>query len=271
VQSGTLAEMIVEGAIEKPDMIVFADTGDEPQYVYKHMAYLSERLAGVDLQVVTASAGDLVKQLMSPRGRFAAISAFTVNDGRRGRLKRQCTSDYKIAPIEKAVKEELVQRGMARRDGRGITINKGIEVEAWIGISTDEAARMKPSRTRWITNRWPLIEKRMSRADCRRWLDERGLPIPGRSSCRICPYHNDSYWRDMRDNAPDDWAYVVDFDNSLRDERPGRFKDTATGELFLHSSCVPLADVDIRSEEERGQLRLFDDDETLCDGGYCFI
>jgi hypothetical protein len=27
----------------------------------------------------------------------------------------------------------------------------------WIGISTDEAQRMKPSREPWLTSIWPLV------------------------------------------------------------------------------------------------------------------
>ena len=42
-------------------------------------------------------------------------------------------------------------------------------VELWLGISTDEAIRMKPSRDRWIQNRYPLIEAGMSRRDCMDW------------------------------------------------------------------------------------------------------
>ena len=39
-------------------------------------------------------------------------------------------------------------------------------VELWLGISTDEAIRMKTSSDRWIHNRYPLIAVGMSRKDC---------------------------------------------------------------------------------------------------------
>ena len=38
-------------------------------------------------------------------------------------------------------------------------------IEMWIGISMDEIMRMKPARIWWQQNRWPLIEKKMSRDD----------------------------------------------------------------------------------------------------------
>jgi len=272
IQSGTLAEMIAVGELAAPDMVLFADTGDEPSYVYEHIDYLAGRLSAVAVNVLTVSTGNLVDALMSGTGRFAAIPVFTVNDEKRGRLRRQCTREYKIEPIERAVRNELLQRGMATKAKNGaVRVKTNIQVTALLGISLDEVARMKPSRTPWIVNRWPLIEKRMTRGDCIQWLQRRGLPVPRKSSCRICPFHNDRHWHDMKDTAPADWAHVVDFDHSLRDERGGRFTATATGELFLHGSCIPLEQVDLRTPAERGQLSLFEDTSNVCDEGYCFI
>lgn len=270
VQSGTMAEMIVNGDLPQPDLVIFADTGDEPDYVYHYIDYLRGRLRAVNAPLAIVTAGSLVDSLMSPNGRFAAIPAFTVQNGASGRLRRQCTREYKIAPIERKVRLSLLSRDLAGRTKNGsIRVNRGVTVEAWLGISLDEVARMKPSRTKWITNRWPLIEKRMTRNDCIQYLERHAFPIPQKSSCRICPYHDDNYWRNMRDQQPDDWSRVVDFDVSLRDARAGRFVATATGELFLHSSCVPLDRVDLRTPEERGQLRLFENAD-VCDEGYCF-
>lgn len=273
VQSSTLAEMIAERELPPPDLVIFADTGDEPAHTYQQVDYLRQRLGGVGVELVTVSAGNLRQALQSGVGRFAAIPAFTVKDGKRGRLQRQCTADYKIAPIEAVVRARLLEMGLAkRRKGDGaILIKRGVQAEAWLGISLDEVQRMKPNRTRWINNRWPLIEKRMTRHDCRQWLLTRNLPMPQKSSCLICPFHDDRAWRHLRNNAPDDWAGVVDFDASLRDERAGRFSSTATGQLFLHSSCVPLDEVDLRTPQERGQLSLFETETDVCDEGYCFI
>lgn len=272
VQSGTLAEMIAVGELPAPDVVLFADTHDEPEHVYRHIEYLGERLATVAVPLLVVSAGNLVERLTSGHGRFAAIPAFTVKGGKRGRLRRQCTREFKIAPIEHAVRRLLLESGLGKRSANGaIRVGSSVRVEAWLGISLDEVARMKPSRTNWIENRWPLIERRMTRHDCMLWLQRHGLPIPSKSSCRICPFHRDSYWRAMRDESPEDWQHVVDFDASLRDERAGRFAATATGQLYLHSSCIPLAEVDLRTPEERGQMHLFESAEDMCDEGYCFI
>lgn len=270
VQSGTMVEMVAEKELPPPDIIIFADTGDEPDYVYKHIDYLRNRLAGVNVELVTVSAGNIVKNILENANRFAAIPVYSVQGNHVSMLRRQCTREFKIIPIEKFARQEMLWRGLATKTKAGIRINKGITATALIGISLDEVQRAKKSRSKWITNKYPLLEKRMSRNDCINWLVKNNLPIPGKSSCRICPYHNDAFWRTMKDKSPNDWKHVTDFDSGLRNSNT-RFAATAKGELFLHKKCIPLADVDFRTEEERGQLRLFDDSETVCDGGYCFL
>lgn len=258
-------------------MFIFADTGDEPDYVHTYVAYLAKRLAGVDVPVVTVANGNMVDDLYGGK-RFAAMPLFTKQlkpisgfgvdayNERVGRLRRQCTSDYKIEPIERLIKETLLSRGLAKKDKRGaIRVNKGIGVETWLGISLDEVQRMKPSRTKWIANRWPLIEKRMTRKHCEQWLESRGLPIPLKSSCKRCPFHDLRYWRDMKENRPNDWREVVDFDNDLRDPSSGlRIAATANGNLFMTEHCIPLSEIDLSTPQENGQM-------DMCDGGYCFI
>lgn len=273
VQSGTMAEMIVEGDLPKPDVVIFADTGDEPQDVYRYVEYLGTRLSSVGVKLRTVTAGNIVDDLASGKGRFAAIPAYTVDgNGKKGHLRRQCTNEYKIVPIERAVREEMLVSGLSYFDKRDyLRTRRGIKVEAWLGISLDEVARMKPSRKKWITNTWPLIQKKMTRNDCVNWLRNHDLPIPNKSSCRICPFHDNNYWRKLRDGNPADWQHVVDFDRSLRDERGRRFAGTATGTIYLHTSCIPLEDVDLRTAQERGQMNLFETEQDVCDEGYCFI
>ena len=268
VQSSTIAEMIAEGVLPIPNLILFADTGDEPQYVYDQVDYLKKRLFGL-CQFKTVSAGNLIDDLTSVTKRFAAIPVSTRmrDTGKVSRLRRQCTNEYKIVPIERAVREYLVTIGKAKRDNRGITIPKTVSIETWLGISLDEVVRMKPARNKRFVNRWPLIEMRMTRQDCFDWLGARGLPIPRKSSCLICPYHDNAHWQEMKERDPHDWQHVTAFDDFLRNS-DSRFSATANGELFLHRDCVPLSQVDLRPKhEQEGQLSIFD----ICDEGNCFI
>lgn len=79
-------------------------------------------------------------------------------------------------------------------------------VEQWLGISTDEIIRAKPSFESWQVKRFPLIEMRMSRSDCLAWLKRHDYPLPPKSACIACPFHDDTLWRHMRDHDAEAWA-----------------------------------------------------------------
>lgn len=248
VQSSTLALMASCGELEKPDCAIFADTGWEPKEVYDWLAFLE---CHISFPVVRVQTGDLRKALIARAlgqiSRVASIPAYTWNGGIS---RRQCTQDYKITPITRKIFE----------------LNGAVHTptEMWIGISLDEIRRMKPSRVKWITTRWPLIEKRMTRQDCLHWLRERDYPRlagmdPPKSSCLGCPFHDNAYWRRLRDISPGEWADTVAVDKAIRD-MPG-----FDYEQYLHRSLMPLDEVDLSTEEDMGQLDMFDGDcEGMC-------
>lgn len=258
VQSTTLALMAAHGAIgPMPDCAIFADTGWEPQAVYDHLAWLrSPNVLPFPVHVVKA--GDIRADLLRAGSgeRWASIPAFTrtVARGRvsLGMIRRQCTKDYKIVPIRREVR---ALAGLTRRRSPLRPV-----VEQWIGISLDETIRMKPSFEAWQVNRWPLIEQRMSRQDCLRWLERHGYPTPPKSSCIGCPFHSDAMWRHIRDEDPQAWADAVMVDRAVRTGLRG-----IRGQVFLHRSAVPLDEADLSTASDRGQLDLFGNEcEGMC-------
>lgn len=251
VQSTTLALMAAAGEIERPDCAIFADTGWEPKQVYDHLDRLE---AALPFPVHRVSAGnirdDILAQARSAVGRFPSVPWYTSSGGLG---MRQCTAEYKIAPLAKKQRELLGARPRQRLPAGS--------VEVWIGISRDEAARMKPSRNHWQRNRWPLIERGMSRFDCLRWLDRSGWSAP-KSSCVGCPFHSDAMWRDMRDHAPEEWADAVAVDRAIRSGGKSRgMRD----EQYMHRSRVPLDHVDLSTPADHGQADMFQNEcEGLC-------
>lgn len=243
VQSTTVALMAAHGEITPmPDCAIFADTGWEPQPVYDHLAWLSSGNV-LPFPVRKVSAGDIRADTVSknsPRsGRFASIPWFlrqTKPSGayQDGRGKRQCTAHYKIEPIAMALRTLLGvgPRGYIARD----------TVEIWIGISRDEAHRMKPPRQRYQKGRWPLLELNMTRQDCLRWLERHGYPRPPKSSCIGCPYHSNAMWREMRDQRPAEFGDAVALDRLIRDGGTAR---GIRGQQFMHRQMVPLDEADL--------------------------
>ena len=244
-----------------PDFAVFADTQAEPQAVYDHLDWLEGEL---NFPVKRCTAGNLREDVMaglnSTGQRFITIPAFLVDaDGRDVNIsRRQCTSNYKVHPIRRAVREEL---GLAP----GQRVPRGVYVEQWLGISVDEAYRMKESQDSWQHNRWPLIEREITRADCANWFEERypGRQLP-RSACTFCPYHNDREWLHLRDNDPESWADAVRVDERLRHPDLADAVGDVDGQLYLHQSGLPLSEARLKAEASE-QLNLFGNEcEGMC-------
>lgn len=147
VQSTTMYLMSCMGEIERADRGIFADTGWEPKAVYAHLERLKE-YGTIPIDVV--SAGNLRDDALSST-RFAPMPIHTKDEqGNVAMLRRQCTREYKVQPV------------LARCKELGANAKEPFEV--WIGISVDEAHRMKDSFVQYTHHRWPLIDLRMDRA-----------------------------------------------------------------------------------------------------------
>lgn len=265
VQSSTLLYLAVEGELQV-DAAVFADTQAEPRRVYEHLDKLEKLAAdaGIEFHRVTkGSLGDRVLlQNRAPEAKgskhYVTIPLHvTDSQGRAGMIRRVCTHDYKIVPIRQTVREIMKRRG-ARR------------VDQIIGISWDELGRMRESDVKFSRNVYPLVERRMTRADCLRWTEDHGYPVPAKSACIWCPFHNDASWRALKNESPEEWAEAVEFDKAIRSG--GTMGNPLDGEAFVHKSRQPLDLVDLRTPEERGQMSLFETGfEEVCDGGVCGV
>lgn len=252
VQSSTMALMAAHGEITPmPDCAIFADTGWEPKAVYEWLDWLEKKLP---FQVYRVSSGNLRKDIEAHRNstgqRFAAVPWFmTKPDGDGAMGRRQCTAEYKLKPVRRKLRE-LVGLTPGQRC-------KEVRAHQWIGISSDEITRMKMSRDRWCENRFPLVDLRMSRWDCLRWMERNGYPAPPRSSCLGCPFHSNAEWRRQRDMSPEEWADTLLVDEMIRHQPKIHARQ------FMHFSRIPLKDVDLSTAEERGQMNLF---ENECEG-----
>lgn len=246
VQSSTMVLMAARGELSPmPDAAIFADTGRERAKTYEWLDWLEKQLPfpvqrarrdGVDL-------GDHAIEIAhKPVTRTASPPWFVREGSEVTMLPRQCSKEYKVRVIGRAVRELLWLKPGERGP-------KEIAVRQWIGISLDEMQRMKESEQPFVENVFPLVEGRISRRDCLKWMKDRGYPMPPKSSCYFCPYQGDAQWRALRDEAPEDWARAVEFDRAIR---PGFFG--MTGEAFVHKQCVPLDQVDLSTAEEHGQM-----------------
>ena len=250
VQSSTMALMAAAGEITPmPDGAIFADTQSEPKAIYEWLDWLEKQLP---FPVHRVSAGSLREEILSAtRGerRMDARPPFFVGGGM---LRRQCTHDYKLIPIEREQRRLL---GLSR--GRRWPLKPSIT--QWIGISKDEEQRCKDSRRPAVCNRWPLIEHGMTREDCLAWMRTDGFKRPTKSACTFCPYRDDASWKAMKENDPESFSDAVAIDSAIRHGMENSGKQLSSQPWFLHRTQIPLIQVDFRNAEEAGQERLFDE------------
>jgi hypothetical protein len=266
VQSSCLALMAAKGEITPmPDFAVFADTQAEPKSVYAWLDWLEKQLP---FPVYRVTKGDLTKDslaLVKAGGKSKnygknelylrrIIPAFGLmpNGEKTIAIGRKCTADYKIKQIEKCIigKAEIT-RGQ-----------KQCTVTQWIGISWDELQRMKNNFPAWAQPRWPLIEMRMTRQHCLKWMKENGYPEPPRSACVYCPFHSDTEWRRLRDEEPGEFQRAIEFDKKFREV--AKRDRVLRMEVYLHKSCKPLDQVDFDSDVDKGQMEW--DFKAECEG-----
>jgi hypothetical protein len=302
VQSTCLLLMALEGEIERPDCAIFADTGWEPKGVYEHLGRLQAKAAEHNFPIHVVSAGNIRQVVLShiqqtngkkwgKKGKVGQPPFYVIDkmdmykcqscgdlnrlpapvcdkcggmvelkaEDRGGTLWRQCTKKYKIEPITKKIREILGYKPRQRVKHK---------VQQWFGISLDEMGRMKESQLKWIDNYYPLIERRMDRHNCQQWLKRYGggWGDTPKSACLGCPYHHNAQWRDIKNNDAEGWADVVAFDKALREKPyPG-----LVGKPYLHRDMLPIDEVDLSTDEDRGQMNLFGEFSEECEG-FCGV
>ncbi|WP_237536226.1 hypothetical protein [Streptomyces sp. SID3343] len=238
VQSTTCLLLAAEGHLPRLDYAIFSDTGWEPKTVYSHLDRIEREIAKpAGIPILRVSSGNIRTDALDPHHRFASMPLHIRNpDGNAGLTRRQCTSEYKLKPIKRQVRELL---GFPHP----MPVPRSVFVEQWIGISVDEIHRAKASGINYMRSVHPLLDLGYTRADCQRLLRARGFGDTPKSSCLGCPYHGNHQWRALRDDSPDEWLDVVEFDAAIRagNARANAEGKPLLGEAYLHRSLLPLS------------------------------
>jgi len=273
VQSTALYLMSIDGdepEVPKFDAAIFADVQEEPDEVYKHLDWLDSQGGPPIIRTTAGKLGDAIGAGTDSRGngceggrRYITIPAFTLMpNGDKAIVRRQCTKEYKIEPCEKVIRQECGGQ-------RGRPLPKDVIVHQYMGLSYDEPKRVIRVKERFLAKpknwrvHFPLWEMEMTRSDCVAYLQKRVPYTVPRSACVFCPFKSDSEWRRLRDEDQKGWERAVEIDKTCRH---GIGLDAMR---FLHRSCKPLDEVDLRPKDEKsGQKHLFSGFQDECEG-YC--
>lgn len=269
VQSTTVYLLAHVGEIPPLHVAVFADTQEEPRAVYEHLAWL-QSLDGPPILVRTA--GRLGDDLVAGRnstGRWASIPAYTAPVGTvgeaTGQTRRQCSKEYKVEVVERAIRRELIGLKPRQRWPRSVSVRQ------YFGISLDEARRAASiiRLPRFAesggkqTAHFPLLDRGWTRGDCLRWLEERVPHAVPRSACVFCPYKSDAEWLRLKQDDAEGWARAVEVDEALR--RHGSVVNRQLDQpLFVHRSGKPLASATLRGEGQATFPYFVQECEGMC-------
>ena len=115
----------------RPTVAIFADTGDEPADTYLHLAQLEADFGHV-IPIHKVSLGyslsEAARRSIGGRMRWPAIPLHVRNkDGDGGMLRRHCTREFKVEPIQKEIRRMLA-KGM----DVGMGSAGGLTEEAWL-------------------------------------------------------------------------------------------------------------------------------------------
>lgn len=265
VQSTVLALLVMERHPELmramggglPEVWLFADTGDEPEEVYAHVAIMRERILDAGMDFHTVSAGHLSKHVIERAGvGLKGISMppmfVATKKGDTMPVRRGCTFDFKAKPLDKYIRKRFeVPRGY-----------KGEPfLRQWYGISADEAQRMRESQDKWRVFDYPLVRMGWTRDVCQRYLQGKGVDAP-RSACVFCPFHSNGEWSRLKGDE-DEWDKIVAFERAVHEahEAHGAVAGLET-RPFLHRSRIPIDEVDF----DGGQQSMWQSFDNECAG-----
>ena len=247
VQSFALAAMSALAELPPVDAAIHADTTHERGETYEFAARWTPWLEERGVRVVTVNPYRRAQDVLTAKGELMIAAYTTWPDGRQsGMLRRQCTHDWKIMPIRRWLQKH--------RDGQ--------PVEMCLGITLDEWTRMRTSDVKYIAHRYPFMdfEQPWRRGKAMQWLRDNDLEIPVKSGCVFCPYHDLETWRDIKSGDNSDWEKAITVDRMIRHKRDNYV-------CYLHRNLQPLEFVDLRNEQDHGQLELWGEECT----GNCFL
>lgn len=189
------------------DEVVFADTGGEVPETYAYF--------------------DITKQYLD-----AHSVPFTV-------VKRNGANLYDVAWRRQVVPSTIWR--WSTRDYKVLPIHRhyrsfGDHVNQYLGIAYDEIERMKDSRVDYVTNLYPLVDRRVTRAQCVEIIAEAGLPIPPKSSCFFCPFGSIDRWRWLYETHPDLYEKAIALEEHSKHFPSQRLSDQA----FRHKTEITL-------------------------------
>jgi len=152
------------------DLVIFADTGEELKSTYEavknmQLVCLEKK---IPFKIVKSHLGNLYDYYWDKK---CVMSI----------QRRDCTGKFKVSPIRKYLRE---------------TFGKKEKFLMYLGITYEEATRMRTSDVLYITNSYPFVDFKITRQGNISILDRYGFKA-FKSGCKGCVFNRKATWVSM--------------------------------------------------------------------------
>lgn len=200
------------------DVVLFCDLGLEPAWVYSQVYFIKSACewAGIPFYILKSTLyEDYIRDF--GKKRVVSIPFWSVDDnGKKGKMMRNCTLDYKINIMQKFVRWEI----LGYKKGQKIKKEDIKAHEMHLGFSKEEESRCKENPNKMFVNKFPLCDMGLVRADNYAYIrDVWGLETRA-SACCFCPFHTNYFFNYIKNNNKYEYEKTVEFDEMLEREQP---------------------------------------------------
>lgn len=220
------------------DCIMFCDLGEEPDWVYNQVNFIADKCEQVGIPFIILRS-HLFKDYMDLFGKKRVVSVpfWSIDEnGKKGKMLRNCTLEYKIDVMQKFVRLNMLGYKKGQR-----TKDSDLKAhEMHLGFSNEEKHRCKDNPHKMFFNKYPLVEMNLERKDNYKYiLEVWGLDTKA-SACNICPFHRNYFFKYLKENYKDSYSKLVEFDNMLEENQP---KTKITSKLYISRSRKRIKDL----------------------------
>lgn len=223
---------------ERPDLVLFADTGSEKPETMAYKPVIEAWLARVGFPQLTVvknpcpRTGDTSLEDNVRRNETLPSLAF----GRKG-----CSLRWKVEPMDAFVGRWAPARAAW---AQGAKVVRAIGYDAGPADSK-RAWKLTDSSDGRYTYRYPLREWGWARERCVAEIAAAGLPVPVKSACWFCPASKRAEVEWLRARHPDLYERAVSLEDGARNGKHGLTTCKGLGRTWAWGSLrgLPLAEV----------------------------
>lgn len=215
-----LVRMVQQGL--RPDLILFADVGDEKPETYAYVEFFNEWLLSQGFPGITRVAYSPVSAPYTTlEGNCLANETLPAISFR----KKSCTLKFKAAVMDAFILG--ISRGPNKKEGWRPALEslaRGVKPVKLIGYDNgpiDSCRAVDVDEDRNFRFRYPLRQLKMSREDCIVTIRNAGLPVPVKSACFYCASTKpwELYW--MAAEHPDLISRALNIEDTARNGKHG--------------------------------------------------